>query len=188
MSQAAEPAKPSTPTSEGPARHGEPLAAEPAPAPALQPPPDDVSRGTAVLVALDGSLAAEAILPFVVKIAAPLRLEVALLGVLPPPRAAGEAPAGDSFATEAYLEQVAVGLRERGVTTTVHVRVGDPSAAIAQTADELRADLIAMTTRAPGGRDCTLAGSTAEAVLGRVHMPVLLLRVGSVSDPVSQVG
>lgn len=164
-------------------------AAATAPAPAPDPPPDDVSRGTAILVPLDGSLTAEAILPFVVKIAAPLRLKVALLRVLPPPAQAGEAPTPDTAATptafeeaEVYLQLVAAGLEQRGVDTAALVRTGDPAAHIVQLTEELHIDLIAMTTH--GGADAERApyGSIPEEVLRRVHIPVLLLRVREVSE------
>jgi nucleotide-binding universal stress UspA family protein len=58
-------------------------------------------------------------------------------------------------------------------------KMGDPAEAILQTAAELRADLIVMTTDGPDGFLDGLRGSTSERVLRKAHCPVANLPVGS---------
>jgi nucleotide-binding universal stress UspA family protein len=56
---------------------------------------------------------------------------------------------------------------------------GEPAEAILQTATELRADLIVMTTDGPDGFLDGLRGTTSERVLRKAHCPVANLPVGS---------
>jgi nucleotide-binding universal stress UspA family protein len=58
-------------------------------------------------------------------------------------------------------------------------KVGEPADTILQTASELRADLIVMTTDGPDGFLDALRGSTSERVLRKAHCPVANLPVGS---------
>jgi nucleotide-binding universal stress UspA family protein len=58
-------------------------------------------------------------------------------------------------------------------------RVGEPADAILQTATELHADLIVMTTDGPDGFLDGLRGTTSERVLRKTRCPVLNLPVGS---------
>ena len=58
-------------------------------------------------------------------------------------------------------------------------QVGEPADTIPQTATELRADLIVMTTDGPDGFLDGLRGTTSERVLLKAHCPVVSLPVGS---------
>ena len=58
-------------------------------------------------------------------------------------------------------------------------KVGEPADVILQTAMELRADLIIMTTDGPDGFLDALRGSTSERVLRQARCPVANLPVGS---------
>ena len=58
-------------------------------------------------------------------------------------------------------------------------KAGEPVDAIVQTASELHADLIVMTTEGPDGFLDALRGSTSERVLRKVRCPVASLPVGS---------
>jgi nucleotide-binding universal stress UspA family protein len=58
-------------------------------------------------------------------------------------------------------------------------KVGEPADAILQTATELRADLIVMTTDGPDGFLDALRGTTSERVLRKAHCLVANLPVGS---------
>ena len=58
-------------------------------------------------------------------------------------------------------------------------KVGEPVATILQSAAELPADLIVMTTAGPDGFLDALRGSTSERVLGKARCPVASLPVGS---------
>jgi len=140
---------------------------------------------TRVLVPLDGSKTAEAIVPFVLEIAGPLDLEVVLVRVvvpIPPSVVEGirdvavEDVEARQAEAETYLSGVAAELRDRGVRVRTVVRRGDPVTEIASAARELEADLIAMTTHGRGGLGRLLFGSVAEAVLRTAELPVLMMR------------
>lgn len=137
------------------------------------------------LVPLDGSMVAEAIVPFILEIAGPLDMEVALLRVVvatPPVMVeGGENVVVDDVEklraiAEEYLASVATGLRARGVRATTQVRFGNAVAEILAGAREADADLIAMTTHGRGGLGRLLFGSVAEAVLRQAEIPVFLMR------------
>jgi nucleotide-binding universal stress UspA family protein len=140
---------------------------------------------TRLVVPVDGSPAAEAILPFVLEIAGPLDLEVVLLGVAEwrPPPASGRGPCvpGDdveaAMATvEKHLSALARRLRQHGARARTLVRYGDPVREILAGADAVKADLIAMTAHGRTGVGRVLFGSVAEGVLRRAEIPVLLAR------------
>ncbi|MBI4591539.1 MAG: universal stress protein [Candidatus Rokubacteria bacterium] len=139
-----------------------------------------------VLVPLDGSPVAEAILPFIEQIAGPLDMEIVLLRVVPLSSAdvvamAEHAGAGEPILKEldaqAYLEPLVATLKAKGVRAGARVRIGDPSIEIAAAAKEIGADLIAMTTHGRSGLGRLLFGSVAEAVLRSAPIPVFLMRV-----------
>ncbi len=137
------------------------------------------------LVPLDGSMVAAAIVPFILEIAGPLDMEVALLRVVvPPPPMVVE---GSSYVVaedveklranaEAYLASVAAELRDQGVRVAIQVRFGEAVPEILAGAREVEADLIAMTTHGRGGLGRLLFGSVAEAVLRQAEIPVFMMR------------
>src|SRR5262245_3577826 len=137
-----------------------------------------------VLVALDGSLVAEGIIPFIMQIAGPLDIQVVLLRVLVPvPPMAVERTRQVEDAekhrpeAEEYLAGMAGELRDKGVRATTEVRRGEPVAEILEGAREAKADLIAMTTHGRSGLGRLLFGSVAEAVLRQADIPVFLMRL-----------
>src|SRR5690348_15984871 len=71
------------------------------------------------------------------------------------------------------LDGVRAALPRRQISS--HVASGPPNIAIAQAAFDLRADLIAMSTRGRGGLARAALGSTAAATLERSIVPVLLV-------------
>jgi nucleotide-binding universal stress UspA family protein len=122
------------------------------------------------LVPLDGSMVAEAIVPFFLEIAGPLDMEVALLRVVVP--APSTVVEGSSYVVaedveklranaEKYLASVAAELRDQGVRVTIQVRFGEAVAEILAGAREVEADLIAMTTH--GGEAGWVASSSARS-------------------------
>ncbi|MBI2467739.1 MAG: universal stress protein [Candidatus Rokubacteria bacterium] len=138
-----------------------------------------------VLIPLDGSEVAEAALPLIERIAAPLGLEVVLVRVvLPHSRDLIGVPAAIAEdervarlrEAKRYLEGVAATLGERGVRAIVQVRVGAPPAEIVAAAIETGADLIAMTTHGRSGLGRLLFGSVAESVLRGAPIPVIVMR------------
>ena len=137
------------------------------------------------LVPLDGSSVAEAIIPFILDIAGPLDMEVVLLRVVEPIapmviEGSRHVEVEDLEArrtdAEEYLAPVAVELRNKGVRVESRVRRGNTTEEIVAAARETGADLIAMSTHGRGGLGRLMFGSVAQAVLGHVDMPVLLMR------------
>lgn len=77
----------------------------------------------------------------------------------------------------AYLEQVAEGLRAQGLDVETHVEEHDaPGRAIAAVADKLGADVIAMATHGYGGLKRALLGSVADKILRSSPLPLLVRR------------
>ena len=139
-----------------------------------------------VLVPLDGSRVAEAILPFIEQIAGPLDMEVLLVRVVPltsmdVAAMAKEAQAGAPILREldaqGYLAPLVASLKAKGVRAGARVRIGDPATEIVAAAKEINADLIAMTTHGRTGLGRLLFGSVAEAVLRGSPIPVFLMRM-----------
>jgi nucleotide-binding universal stress UspA family protein len=130
-----------------------------------------------VLVTLDGSPLAEAILPFITEIAGPLDVEVVLLRVVNPVPPQVEDVEGRLTDAREYLRPLAAQLAARGVRVHVEVRHGNTVTEIMDCAKTVAADLIAMTTHGRGGLRYVLFGSIAEAVLGRAEIPVFLMRL-----------
>jgi nucleotide-binding universal stress UspA family protein len=137
------------------------------------------------VVPLDGSPAAEAILPFILEIARPLGIAVTLVRVLevtPPMAVEGtryfQAENLDARRREAeeYLAPLAAELRARGVHVETLVRHGPPSDEILAAALDVDADLIGMTTHGRTGLGRLLLGSVAESVLRHAQVPVFLMR------------
>ena len=139
-----------------------------------------------VVVPLDGSPLAEGMLRFIIDIASPLDLEVALLQVVKaaPPyltetmKALVLENAERSLAeARAYLAGLGEDLSAKGIRVRSEVRGGDPVDEIVACAREIDADLIAMTTHGRSGLGRLLFGSVAEAVLRLAEIPVFLMRL-----------
>ena len=139
-----------------------------------------------VLVPLDGSPVAEAILPFIKEIAGSLDVEIVLLRVvsLTPEEAIGVAPkfaldtpAALEQAAQRYLEARVEDLRARAIRASARVAVGEAASEIVAAARQIGADLIAMTTHGRSGLGRLLFGSVAESVLRTAPTPVFLLKM-----------
>ena len=135
------------------------------------------------LVTLDGSMVAEAILPAFLRVAYPLGLDIVLIRVVPTVPVAAEDPghAQDSAErmkaeAEAYLRAVAATLSLDGLRVDTVVRTGEAPQEIIAGAQEVHADLIAMTTHGRTGLRRLLFGSVAEAVLRAAPVPVFIVR------------
>jgi nucleotide-binding universal stress UspA family protein len=138
-----------------------------------------------VLVPLDGSPLAEAILPFLLEIAGPLDMHLTLLRVVEPiPPSVTEASSrvvvedveGRRREAEGYLQTVAKTIEARGLVARCEVRRGQPAHEILEAAKAAGADLIAMGTHGRSGLGRLLFGSVAEAVLRHADVPVFLMR------------
>lgn len=126
-----------------------------------------------VLVPLDGSELAEAILPLLEAGDRRWGAEVLLVrslvvGASPEPSA--ETEAGD------YLARQARRLERAGLRVRCEVWHGEPSQTIVNAAARGRVGLIAMTTHGWRGLDRLRFGSVAESVVRNTRVPVLLVR------------
>lgn len=127
-----------------------------------------------VVVPLDGSAASRAVLEQSLPL---LRNagELILLRVIDP---AGP----DVPGAEARVEAEARVLSGLGVGTRATTVVGEPAAAILETAESFRATLVAMTTHGSSGPSRWTMGSVATKVLRACHAPVLIVRSFVASD------
>jgi nucleotide-binding universal stress UspA family protein len=145
-----------------------------------------------VLVPLDGSEQAEAILPLIEQMAGPLDAEFILLRVVGP-ISPGEAMASagvvspDAFLAreldaKRYLNEVERRLSKKGLRVRAQVALGPPAEEILAAAKATGADLIAMATHARSAVGRILFGSVAEAVLHTSPVPVLMIRMTESRD------
>jgi nucleotide-binding universal stress UspA family protein len=181
------------------------LATSPVPVMLLQPGGHQMTRLDVVLVAVDGSLGGAVALASAVPLARSANAQVVLLNVAVPfvtYLTMGESPYGEgSFdvdpgwddealaSAKRYVSGLADRLRRAGVRTEGRVVTGEPvqpersvAEAIMRSADEVRADLIVMSTHALTGPARALLGSVADAVVRNAHRPVLLPRRGGRED------
>ena len=155
-----------------------------------------------VLVPLDGSKVGEAAFPvieqLVDKMAPKSQVEVILLGVITLLRhwvVVGEASAPVSYTEEEmelirkrvtdYLETIGASMKKRGVVISTMVRTGNASEEILKAADEIGADLIAMSTHGRSGLRRLAFGSITDKVTRCTKLPVLLVRAaeGTTNEP-----
>jgi nucleotide-binding universal stress UspA family protein len=139
-----------------------------------------------VLIPLDGSELAEAILPLAEHVAGPLDAEVVLLQVVEPPSPVAGLGTGAIVGPDAlfsrqveakrYLDAVAGRLQAKGLRVRTVLALGTPASEIVATARAERADLIAMTTHGRSGVRRVIFGSVAEEVLRNSDIPVLAIR------------
>ena len=80
-----------------------------------------------------------------------------------------------------YLNRLAQGINDRGLRVQTATRSGNPARHIVETAREMDAALIAMTTHGRSGVSRMIFGSVAESVVRDAPVPVLLIRA-SVRD------
>jgi nucleotide-binding universal stress UspA family protein len=136
-----------------------------------------------ILVPLDGSDLAEAALETAINILneQPATTLVLLRATELPRPPEAESTADQAAAVreaESYLNGVAAGLRECGITR-VKTTVWDGPAAptIVEAAEVEKADLIVLSSHGHGGVGPLIFGSVAEAVLHGTRTPILLVRV-----------
>ncbi len=142
-----------------------------------------------VFVPLDGSGLAEKVLPYVMALAKPLKLEVQLVRVFTVPSAAyivgnsmmtqGPAPYIESARGEAqtYLDGKVEELQADGLEKVMATAIqGDAATEIIDLACRTEKNLIAMTTHGRSGVGRWMLGSTAERIIQHSRDPVLLIR------------
>lgn len=134
-----------------------------------------------ILVPLDGSRLAEAVIPTVQQIALRFGSRVILVHVLearPPATVHGEPHLGGATEAGAYLERVAGGLRAAGVAAETHVHdapEGDVARSIVDHTEEYDPALVVLCSHGRGGLRDLVYGSIAQQALQRSPRPILLL-------------
>jgi len=139
-----------------------------------------------ILVPLDGSKRAEAILRHVEDLAGRYSATVVLLRVVEPvPLRVGLEGAymvlREEFErriqqAESYLAVLQEAFREKGIETQTRVVHGSAVEAITKTAEREGANLIAMASHGRTGLSQVFYGSVAAGVLHRIDRPLLLIR------------
>jgi nucleotide-binding universal stress UspA family protein len=151
-----------------------------------------------ILVCLDGSKAAEQILPYIADDAQKFGSELVLFRVVhmpgltfpisipgepgTPMQTGGEMKSAVKAQKEAeeYLQDVAAKLQAERLKVGTEVAYGIPGEVIIERAREDGVTLIAISTHGHGGFRRFVLGSTAEFVLHRSSVPVLMVTGGGV--------
>ena len=138
-----------------------------------------------ILVPLDGSKRAEAILPHVENMAQCYQAQVFLLQVVEPrpllidgTYAVPDVVEHEEHLkiAEKYLRSLQGELREKGIEAKTRVAQGPVVTEIIETAERESIDLIAMASHGRTGLARVFYGSVAAGVLHRIDRPLLLVR------------
>jgi len=137
-----------------------------------------------ILVPLDGSPLAEAVLPHAKALAKSEGAEIVILRVpdLPSPGLFTRNPALATriveemeIETDNYLKTEVDQLQSEGVKVSCLLREGPVPETILAAAEETHADVIAMSTHGRTGVRRWLIGSVADRVVHSAHIPVMLI-------------
>ena len=150
---------------------------------------------TKIIVPLDGSTTAEAVLPYVKALAHGFKTAVELSAVINVADMAAHLTTDRGqylekligvaeSSSKAYLEKVAGQFAGVAVERTIHR--GQPEEVILEMAGKDRNSLLAMATHGRSGPRRWLLGSVAEKVLRGTTNPLLLVRAGATPTPVPQ--
>ncbi len=135
-----------------------------------------------ILLPLDGSTMAEAVIPFAMGLAARTSASITLLHVLErnaPSTVHGQTHLKQETEALAYLDGVAARCTQQDVSVETHVHnhaIQDVAASIAAHAAELDADLIAIATHGSSGVRGMLFGDIAQQTLRLCTTSLLLVR------------
>jgi nucleotide-binding universal stress UspA family protein/FixJ family two-component response regulator len=151
--------------------------------------PDVPGQGilSKVLVPLDGSRESETVIPYIEELASELRMDIVLLQVMAGNyypisvrgydhiRSSKEQMESDKALAKAYLDKAGAGLKKNGLTVETEVRFGVAAEEIIKLADEICADVIAISTHHQSGAARWIYGSVANKVLQRRDTSLLML-------------
>ncbi len=152
--------------------------------------------GEKILIPLDGSVVGEAALPYVMdllsKLSSEVKMEVTLLQVVPLMMhyiVADEIGAQMAYTEEeveqakakavAYLNEAGQEFESKGIAVQIRTVVGNAADEILKIADEIDADLVAMSTHGRSGISRWAFGSIADRVLRGGTRPVLVVRAAA---------
>lgn len=146
-----------------------------------------------ILIPLDGSNIGEAALLYINELVSKLspktKVQITLLQVVSPlthyafdeeavaptPYTAQEIEQNEKQAMD-YLKKAGEGLRSQGATVKTRVVIGNAAEEIISVADEINADLIAMSTHGRSGISRWVLRSVTDRILRGGHKPILLVR------------
>ena len=128
-----------------------------------------------ILVPLDGTDVAEAVVPYVVDLARACGAEVKVVSAVP---AIESVEVTGAFRlTETYIEGIRSFLERQDVRTRSAVYRGDPAREIRASIEREKPDLVAMATHGRVGVSRWILGSVVESVLRSVTTPLFIHRV-----------
>ena len=137
-----------------------------------------------LLVALDGSIRSEQVLPYARALGEAFSCEIVLMSVPAVPRVQNYRAAADVVETirekavanmEKFLEAVARSLRADGLQVRIVVKGSMPARTIVDTAQQEDADMIMITSRGRGGLDYIMIGSVAQRIVENTEVPVFIV-------------
>lgn len=145
-----------------------------------------------ILVPLDSSKMAESILDHVEDMARFARAKVTLLQVEDAPLMLGRDEVIDANVykknqeirkerVKSYLLNLVGNLEERGIEAHYKIGYGSVTKSIMETAEEEKADLIAMATHGFDSLSRTVFGSVAASLVQKIHCPMLITRRNGIS-------
>lgn len=125
-----------------------------------------------ILATLDGSPAAEQVLPFTRALAGKFESKVILLAV-------ADAPEAEEYgrSMQTYLDGVVGQLRQAGLNAEALVTGSEPVQTILNVSESEAIDLIMIATHGRGGLDRLMVGSVADRVVQNTTAPVFLVPV-----------
>jgi len=140
-----------------------------------------------ILVPLDGSKRAEAVLPHAEEMANRYGAEIIFLRVeelyvmLEWDEVVDLTKCQEKFdtrkkASESYLDQIKAEFRDKGIKTDVRVVYGPVVKSILTTAEEMDVDIIVMASHGLSGLPRTFYGSVTAGVLQKIDRPLLIIR------------
>jgi nucleotide-binding universal stress UspA family protein len=140
-----------------------------------------------ILVPLDGSNAAEIVIPYVEELAAKLSAEIIVVSVY-------ESSDDESHLHRYYLERIVDQMQHQisefdpASEVRIHSEVlrGKPAQQLVQYADKANVSLIAMSSYGSSGREAKLIGNIATKVLWSTKRPVLLIRTPATDAAIKQ--
>ncbi|MEJ2641104.1 MAG: universal stress protein [Desulfosarcinaceae bacterium] len=136
-----------------------------------------------ILVPLDGSVTAEAILPEIENLAKGMGARLIITRICPSLKVAeptlAETLSSTSEHAEQYLTEMKSALNGKGIDVETHLGYGDAAYEIIDLSNRLDVDLIAMSTHGRSGIGRWLLGSIAEKVVRHSSRPVLLVRASA---------
>ena len=139
-----------------------------------------------LLVALDGSIKSEQVLPYARVLGKTFDCEIVLMSVPAVPRVQNYRAAADVVETirgkavsnmQKFLEAVARSLREEGLSVRTIVSGSMPARTIVDTAQNEDADMIMITSRGRGSFDYFMVGSVAQRIVENTEVPVFIVPI-----------